>query len=156
MSGIHLPLQRDTSGRLNYTDEQGDVHLDVHAVRAYPISAPDEGISLLGSDGHELLWIAHLEQLSPPSRELISAELASREFMPVISVIRSVSSFATPSVWSVATDRGDTDFTLKGEDQIRRLNHTALLITDSLGISYRIADVGKLDRHSRKLLDRFL
>lgn len=156
MSGLELQLQRDPSGQLIYTDAAGNEHHNVHVVRAYPISAPDEGISLLGDDGHELIWIATLTGLSASSRIIVETELATREFMPKIASLKSVSSYATPSVWKITTDRGDTTLTLKAEDHIRRLDDTALLITDSQGISFLIADSAKLDRHSKKLLDRFL
>ena len=45
---------------------------------------------------------------------------------------------------------------LKGEEDIRRLSRTRLLIADTHGIQFLIRDIGTLDRHSRKLLDRFL
>ena len=45
---------------------------------------------------------------------------------------------------------------LKGEEDIRRLSQTRLLIADSHGIQFLVRDIGTLDRHSRKLLDRFL
>ena len=76
--------------------------------------------------------------------------------MPVISCIISVSSFATPSTWRVATNRGETDLVLKGEEDIRRLTPPALLIADTHGIHYLIRDRGALDAQSRKFLDRFL
>ena len=91
-------------------------------VRAFPISAPEEGVSLLGEDGHELRWINRLSDLPEETRLLIEAELAQREFMPEITRIRQVSSFATPSKWQVSTNRGDTELLLKAEDQIRRLD----------------------------------
>ena len=125
-------------------------------VHAFPISAPHEGISLVTSDGHELAWIAHLTDLPDATRALLQEELASREFIPEIHHIRHVSSFATPSSWQVETDRGDTTFILKGEDDIRRLSHTTLLVADSNGIHFLIRDIQSLDSHSRKLLDRFL
>jgi hypothetical protein len=149
-------LTRDAAGQLHYTDSTDQSHSNLSVVRAYPISAPDEGVSLLGADGHELAWFANLNELPHDQRELIAAELAVREFMPRISRITAVSSFATPSTWSVETDRGTTEFILKAEDHIRRLTHTTLLVTDSQGISFLIGDVDQLDKHSRKLLDRFL
>ena len=76
--------------------------------------------------------------------------------MPEIKRILHVSSFATPSTWQVETDRGETAFTLKGEDDIRRLAAPALLISDSHGIQFLIRDRSALDSHSRKILDRFL
>ena len=87
---------------------------------------------------------------------LIEDDLASREFMPVIQRIRSVSSFATPSTWEIDTDRGPTTMVLKGEEDIRRLARPALLIADSRGINFLIRDRYALDPVSKKMLDRFL
>jgi hypothetical protein len=91
-----------------------------------------------------------------PQRALIEEELASREFMPEIRRLASVSTFATPSTWKVDTDRGPTSFTLRGEEDIRRLSPQTLLIADSHGIFYLVRDMQSLDKHSRRLLDRFL
>ncbi|HLP99455.1 MAG TPA: DUF1854 domain-containing protein [Sideroxyarcus sp.] len=149
-------LTLNAAGRLVFTDATGRAHADVVPVRAFPISAEEEGISLLDADGHELLWIDRLTDLPAAPRALVEAELAQRQFMPGITRIREVSSFATPSRWQVSTDRGDTELLLKAEEHIRRLSHTMLLITDGHGVSFLIADTRALDRHSRKLLDRFL
>ena len=148
-------LSRNTAGRLVFTDAQGEIHTGVVPVRAFPISAPGEGVSLLGEDGHELLWINKLSDMSETERTLIEAELALREFMPEITRIHHVSSFATPSKWQVSTDRGDTELLLKAEDHIRRLSHTTLLITDGHGVSFLVRNIEAMDQHSRKLLDRF-
>jgi hypothetical protein len=67
-----------------------------------------------------------------------------------------VSSLATPSTWEVETDRGDTVFVLKGEEDIRRLGRSGLLIADRHGIQFLVRDVNVLDHASRRLLDRFL
>ena len=156
MSVSDFTLDRDAFGRLVLTLADASVHVGVVAVRAFPIAAPHDGIALMSSDGHELVWLDDLEQLSAPVRELLEAHLASREFVPEIKAIRSVSSFATPSIWIVDTDRGETRLVLKGEEGIRRLARSRLLIADSHGVQYLVRDIGALDRHSRKLLDRFL
>ena len=149
-------LIRNAAGRLVLTTSDGKVHDGVFPVRAFPISAPAEGLSLIGEHGHELAWVASLEALPTDTRKLIESELAQREFMPEIRSISNVSSFATPSTWQVETDRGDTELLLKAEDHIRRLTHTSLLITDGHGVNFLIRDIDQLDNHSRKLLDRFL
>jgi hypothetical protein len=156
MNSVDLKLSRNAAGRLVLTDAQGRAHEGVMPVRAFPISAPDAGLSLLGEDGHELRWISNLSNLPEDSRSLLESELAQREFMPEIIRIKQVSSFATPSKWQVSTNRGDTELLLKGEDQIRRLTHTSLLITDGHGVSFLIRDLDVLDKHSRRLLERFL
>jgi Domain of unknown function (DUF1854) len=151
-----LSLTRDPHGRLVFTDAQGVVHVSVAPVRAFPLSAPEEGISLVGSDGHELLWVDRLSQLTAPMAALIREELASRDFVPTIRAIVAVSTYATPSTWTVDTDRGPTEFILKSEDDIRRLPDMALLINSSHGVTYAIEDRLGLDKHSRKILERFL
>ena len=87
---------------------------------------------------------------------MIEEELNSREFMPEIRRIMSVSTYATPSTWEIETDRGATQLTLKGEEDIRRLAGGVLLIADHHGIQYLIRDSKALDKVSRKILDRFL
>ena len=149
-------LKRQTSGRLQFTGTDGQPHEGVMPVRAFPLAAPDEGISLVSTDGHELVWIEQLATLPPDVRLLLQEELALRDFVPEIRRLVSVSSFGTPSVWTVETDRGDTTFVLKGEEDIRRLKGSALLIAGSEGVQYGIADMTALDRASRRLLERFL
>ena len=148
-------LHRDQFGRLIFTSRDGETQ-EALPVRAFPIGAPDEGIALVDPHGHELAWIERLDELPAELRQLVDSELASREFMPVIERIVDVSSFATPSTWTVVTNRGETKLILKGEEDIRRLTPPALLIADSNGIQYLIRDRQALDAHSRKILDRFL
>ena len=149
-------LERDSFGRLALIAADGVRHANVVPVRAFPIAAPDDGLSLLSADGHELAWVERLADLAPPARALIEEELASREFIPQILRIRSVSSYATPSTWSVDTDRGEASFVLKVEEDIRRLPHGRLLIADAHGINFLVRDMAALDRGSRRILDRFL
>ena len=156
MSAPAFQLIRDPFGHLVLTDAQGETHHGVVPVRAFPIAAPEAGIALVSPDGREAAWIDSLSDLPAAMGALVTEELASREFVPEIKAIREVSSFATPSTWQVVTDRGDTQLVLKGEEDIRRLSQTMLMIADSHGIQFLIRDLGTLDRHSRKLLDRFL
>ena len=99
-------------------------------------------------EGHELAWIEHLQALPLAMRTLLEEELALRDFVPEISRLQSVSTFGTPSIWTVETDRGEED--------IRRLGRNALLIAGSEGVQYSVRDMTALDRASRKLLERFL
>ncbi len=149
-------LQRDAFGRLQLIDRDGIAHESVVPVRAFPITSPDQGMALVDPHGHELAWINSLSELPEELRQMVEAELASRELMPVISRIVSVSSFATPSTWTIVTNHGDTELVLKGEEDIRRLTSPGLLIADTNGIHYLIRDRYALDAHSRKILDRFL
>lgn len=156
MPNLNFKLERDSYGRLVLTCENGERHVGVTPVRAFPIAAPDEGLSLINYEGHEVGWVDAVADLPADIRELVEDELASREFVPEIRRIVEVSSFACPSTWQVVTDRGEAQLILKGEEDIRRLSRTQLLIADANGIQFLIRDLEKLDRPSRKLLDRFL
>ena len=149
-------LKREASGRLKYISPHGEAHQGVVPVRAFPLAAPEEGISLVSLEGHELAWIEQLSTLPAAVQRLLKEELALRDFVPEIKRLVSVSSFGTPSTWTVETDRGDTAFVLKGEEDIRRLKGGELLIAASEGVQYRIADMASLDKASRRLLERFL
>lgn len=148
-------LSRNAYDKLALTLADGQIRTGVVPVRAFPIQAPERDISLLDADGHEVAWIEELARVPEPAQGLIRAALAEREFMPEIRAIRGVSSFSTPSTWQVRTDRGDTSFVLKGDEDIRRLAGNTLLVTDSHGIQFLIRDMTALDRESRRLLDRF-
>lgn len=156
MSTPAFTLQRNPAGRLLCTLADGGAFANVTPVRAFPLAAPDQGLALMSQDGHEIVWIERLADLDPANRALIEAELAGREFMPEILRIVAVSSYATPSTWQVDSNRGSTAFVLKGEEDIRRLPDNGLLIADNHGILYLIRDRKALDRHSRKILERFL
>lgn len=150
-------LRRDPFGRLAFTAADGTVHEHVQAVRAFALTAPDEGISILSAEGKELLWAPRFSDLPAGTQALLAEEFAQRDFMPVVTRIVSVSSFATPSTWQVETDRGPTALILRSEDDIRRLKGPgALLIADGNGLSFLIRDRRQLDAHSQKLLKRFL
>ncbi len=152
-----LGLQRNAHGALVLTLADGTRHVGVVPVRAFPMAAPEEGLSLVRSDGKEALWIAHMRQLPSAARQLIEQDLAVREFVPIILKIRSVSSFSTPSTWQVDTDRGPTQLVLKAEEDIRKLHgRTRLRISGSDAVQFAIPDTTALDRASQRLLSRFL
>ena len=154
MSKAHQ-LERDALGRLVFIDNKGERHVGVHPVRAFPITAPGTGIGIMNQSGKELCWFPDVASISEAELGLIEEELAEREFMPVIEKITKVSTFATPSIWDIETDRGPTRIRLKGEEDIRRIAGNTLLIADSNGLQFLIKDSTELDKVSKKLLDRF-
>lgn len=156
MNTPSFELSRDAFGRLVFTDAQGLAHVGVNAVRAFPISAPGEGISIVDAEGHELAWLPTLDAAPPAQRDVLVQALTQREFMPVIERVTEVSSFVTPSVWRVVTDRGPTQLLLKGEENIRRLGEGLLMVSDAHGVQFLIRNPQEMDRESRRLLDRFL
>jgi hypothetical protein len=149
-------LERDERGVLHATLSDGSQHAGVIAVRAFPVRAPDEAISILDGKGQEVCWMDDLQALPEPLQASVRQALQAREFMPEILRVEKVSTYATPSVWHVHTNRGKCEFTLKGEEDIRRLSTNTLIVADAHGVQFLIRDLPSLDAHSRKLLDRFL
>ncbi len=154
---LTFTLQRNPFGRLILTTADGQRHEGVVPVRAFPIQSPEVGISLVSTDGEEVGWVEALAELSEPAQSLIREELSGREFMPVLQEILAVTSFSTPCTWTVQTDRGQTEFVLRGDEDIRRIGTDGgLLIADNHGIQYFVRDQYALSAHSKKILDRFM
>ena len=148
-------LMRDALGRLVFIDTKGEHHIGVYPVRAFPITSPGSGVGIMNQSGKEVFWYPDVAAIPKDELALIEDELAAREFMPVIEKITKVSTFATPSIWDIETDRGSTRIRLKGEEDIRRIAGNTLLIADSNGLQFLIKDSTALDKVSKKLLDRF-
>ena len=150
-------LFSDAQGRWVCRTAGGEPQVGVQVVRSFPLSARDEAISIVGPDGHEVVFLARLDALDDTRRAAVAQALAEREFSPVIQRIREVSTFGTPSTWQVDTDRGPTELVLKVEEDIRRLpGQRRLLITSAHGVVFDIPDRNALDRVSRRYLERFL
>ena len=94
-------LERDSLGRLVFIDASGNHHIGVQPVRAFPITAPGAGISIMDQSGKELFWFDGMDTISEVELGLIEEEMAVREFMPVIERITKVSSFTTPSIFYI-------------------------------------------------------
>jgi hypothetical protein len=149
-------LRHDAWGRLVLIDAAGHEHVGAAPIRAFPISDPSHGIAVCDTDGRELVWVERLEDLPPAVRHVLEADLARREFVPVVRRILRVSAPVEPSEWEVETDRGRTTFVLPGEDNVYRLDDRRALLIDAHGIRYLIADTHALDATSRRLLERYL
>lgn len=150
-----IGLACDAFGRLVLRLPGGSEHVGVTPVRAFPLSAPEEHIAFVDERGREVYELAHLELLSSQARALLEADLARREFVPVIAEILSISSGAEPTTWRVRTDRGEVEFSLPSEESVRVLGDGGVLITDALGVRYRIPSLRHLGRASRRRLARY-
>ena len=157
VNNLHnIAFSYDPLGRLVFRDGGGREHADVTPVRGFPISSPDYGVSICDDNGHELLWIERLADLPAAAREILEADLAQREFMPVLQRIERISANSEPCEWEVVTDRGPTRFVLKIDEDVRRLDDRRAMVTDANGVSYLIPDLAALDAGSRRYLERYL
>ena len=151
-----MSLERNPMGRWVWIEASGLRHEQVMVVRAYPVTAPEQGVGVMDAEGHELAWFERLDEVAEPLQARLREAIGEREFLPEILRLQAVSSLVTPSVWTVQTDRGEARFMLKGEEDIRRLTGKSLIVSDADGVQYLIRDPLALDKPSRKLLDRFM
>jgi hypothetical protein len=148
-------LHRDAFERLVLTDADGRILVGVEPVRAFPISSPQEWLSIVDAEGREVLCIREFGDLQSEVRSILEEELSRREFFPIIQRITGVMDDVDPSEWHVETDRGPTSFLLDSEDDVRRLGPYKALFIDTHGIRYLIPDTRVLDYASRRILDRY-
>jgi hypothetical protein len=158
MTAAPLPfaLAQDPWGRLVLTEPDGQKHVGVVPVRAFPIGRPNGWLVLCDAEGRELRCIEDVASLPQGLRDLLEGELARREFVPVIRRVRSVSSYLEPAEWEVDTDRGPTRFVLRTEDDVRRLGPYRALILDAQGVRYLVPDTRELDAYGRRAVERYL
>jgi len=153
---MNFNLEKDVFGNILLVLGNGQSHDQVRIIRAFPISDPENGFSIVNQDGHELVWFESFDQLNEENQRIAHASLEQIEFIPVISKINDLNTYALPSIWDIETDRGMTKLKLKTEQDIRRVSAEALLITDANGIQYLIKNRKTLDKFSKKVLDRFM
>jgi hypothetical protein len=153
---IEWRLLESTQGKLALY--KGDVLVadQVMPVLAFPFSAPTESISIVDEYSKEMAWIENLDDLDTESQNAVNAYLAVREFRPTVLRITSVSTYSTPSVWTLETDRGACKFELPSDESIRRLGGNRLVLTHANGMQFIIEDLFALDARSRQILARFM
>ncbi|MGE5786347.1 MAG: DUF1854 domain-containing protein [Myxococcales bacterium] len=150
-----LTFVRGPESGLTIRDQRSARSYRVVPVRSCPLTAPDHAICLLDERGHELACIDDLLQLDAETRATIEAELATREFRPVIQRIDQIDVHTTHSRWHVTTDRGQVAFSLEDEEQVRALSNGRYVIIDQGGTRFVIPSVECLDAKSRRALHRF-
>jgi hypothetical protein len=148
-------LERLPHGRVDFLAASGQRHEDVDVVRAFPLSHPDGLVAIVAADGSELAWIESLAALGDERAADLRAELAAREFLPLIARIDAVND-AEPAEWSVVTDRGPRRFRVAGSDDVSRPGDGSAVIIDTHGVRYRIPSLAALDAASRRLFEKNL
>lgn len=152
----NFSLHHDAFGRLVFAASGCEPEVGVEPVRAFPLSAPDHGLSIRAADGRELVWIENIDSLPADVKRIVDDELTRREFMPVLKRILRISAATDPSEWDVETDRGRTRFVLNSEEDIHRLGPDKAMLIDAQGVRYLIPEMKSLDAHSRRILERYL
>ena len=149
-------LRESTHGKLALFKAEALIADQVMPVLAFPFSAPDESISIVDEYSKEMAWLDRLDQLDADSQAVVKNYLAIREFRPTVYRITSVSTYSTPSIWTLETDKGPCKFELPSDESIRRLGGNRLVLTHANGMQFIIEDLLALDARSRQILARFM
>ena len=150
---------------LTLTQPSGEVEFfeRVVPVRAFPISSPEEFISIrepdtrLGGRGDELGMIRRLSDFPPETVKMIDIELSRRYFTPSISKIHSFSEKFGYCYWDVTTSAGRIEFIMTNpSSSIRTLEDGRVFMYDIEGNCFTIEDPTKLDKTSYKKVEIYL
>lgn len=134
----------------------------VSLVRAFPISNPDEYISVRepGSargNGGELGMIKNINLFDAETIAILTEELERRYFTPEIDKIMSVKDKFGYLYFDAVTSAGKVSFTMTNPySNFRKLENGSVLISDIDGNCFRITDPEKLDRSSYKKIEVYL
>ena len=137
-------------GTLRVTVEDDSCATRVEALRAFPLSHPDEHIVLRDGGGREVGIVQHLRDLPTEARAIIEAQLHRRYFLPQIQAIYAVSERFGSSVWDIETDRGRREVSMgQINEAISEVEPGRYLLTDVEGNRYEVKDLSELDTDSR-------
>ncbi len=150
---------------LSLTQPSGETEFfeRVVPVRAFPISSPDEFISIREPDsptrgrGDEIGMIRRLSDFPEEMANLISDELGRRYFTPFIRKIHSFSEKFGYCYWDVTTSAGRIEFIMSNpSSSIRTLEDGRVFMYDIDGNCFAIEDPTKLDKASYKKVEIYL
>ena len=121
--------------------------------RLFPVNSPDTYITLLDKDGVEIALIRALSELSPQSRDAVTASLEDYYLVPNITRIVSVVERYGTLRWVVETDRGEKSFDIRNRNHdIKVYPDGRVRIRDADDNRYVIKDYRELDARSRRFM----
>ena len=135
----------------------------VIVLRSFPVSAPDEFLSVREPNtkkkgrGAEIGMIRRLADFDEDTRALINEEMALRYFTPEIKKILSVKEKFGYSYWEAETTAGKVSFILNNPfGSIRVLEDKRVYIADMDGNSFVIPNPEALDRASYRRIEIYM
>jgi len=132
-------------------------------VRAFPITEPDEFISIKEPDsrdkgkGAEIGIIRRMTDFDEATRAILTEELDRRYFAPIIKKITSVKEKFGYSYWEVETTAGHVSFVMTNvSNNIRTLEDGRVFVHDIDGNCFQIPDPARLDKASFRKIEIYM
>ena len=136
---------------VNVTLQNGEFLEKLEPRRLFPVSKPDDYITLLDESGVEKAVIRSILDLSPASREIIEYSLNDYYLVPHILRILSITEKNGKVHWCVETDRGYKEFDVRNRNHdVRVYSDGRMRVRDSDDNRYLVSDYKKLDAHSKR------
>ena len=148
-----LKISRNQFAELEAVLPDGSVHAPVEPVRTFPLTQPNQYISLLDADKNELGLIEDINQLKETDQAVLVEELEKCYFMPKITRIHFIEGRFGVTEWEAETDSGTVSFDLRSRNDITTLDGGRVLIKDIDGNRYEIVNYHQLDPQSVALLE---
>lgn len=147
-----------------HTEQYGDEFFErVLPVRAFPITEPDEFISIREPDsrdkgrGSEIGMIRKMSDFDEATQELLLAELNNRYFIPIIKKIFKLQEKFGYLYFDVETDSGKVSFVMNNPySNFRTFEDGRVFLYDIDGNCFEIQDPKKLDKASLKKIEIYL
>ena len=136
---------------VNVTLQNGEFLEKLEPRRLFPVSKPNDYITLLDESGVEKAVIRSILDLSPASREIIEYSLNDYYLVPHILRILSITEKNGKVHWCVETDRGYKEFDVRNRNHdVRVYSDGRMRVRDSDDNRYLVNDYRKLDAHSKR------
>ena len=136
---------------VNVTLQNGDILEKLEPRRLFPVSKPNDYITLLDTNGVEKAVIRSVSELAPASREVIEYSLNDYYLVPHILKIISITEKNGKVHWCVETDRGYKEFDVRNRNHdVRVYSDGRMRVRDSDDNRYLVSDYRKLDAHSKR------
>ena len=136
--------------------ENGEILSDLEPRRLFPLSNPNEYITLLDSKEKEKALIKSLASITEESRTAIEDCFGDYDMIPQITAVRAVEDKLGTLKWKVMTDRGEVSFSIRNRhSDIKVLDGNRLFVRDSNDNRYA-SDLEKLDKASMRLIFSYL
>ena len=148
-----VKIRRNQFAELEAELPDGSVHAPVEPVRSFPLTQPNQYISLLDAHKNELGLIEDINQLKKADQTVLVEELEKCYFMPKITKIHALEGRFGVTQWEAETDSGSVFFDLRSRNDITSLSGGRVLIKDVDGNRYEIVNYHQLDPKSVALLE---
>ena len=125
----------------------------VQLARAFPLSYPDQYISVRSGPKVEIGMLRTLKDIEPVQRKLLEAEIERRYVIPIITRVLIIKERFGTVEWTVETTRGKRQFTTRDmRENVTRPAPGRYVLTDVDGNRYDIPDMDEMDGRSREQL----